>query len=626
MSDFTKPKLVFFQFKPSENLSKFVLLHRQQHVKCLSEFFDVTVISQDCDYQQVCDQHQPDLTLFESGVNYLDIQRIDIKNTHVHPEIPKLGLHNGDSWCEARSGFLSDMKNWGIETFFSICTTTAEHTPEIADNLFVWPNCVDPETYRDYGLPKVVPVFFTGFIHQLYPWRQKVHKVISQYYPSLTCPHSGYSADLEWRMIYGEKYSRTINASWFVPTCGTAEKEILRKHFEIPASKSCLITEKTAALEAAGFVDMENCVFADENDVLEKLDYLFQNLDELEKITEAGYKLVHSRHTLKQRDQIFQWFNLYKHLQADQKIIQPGPFEPLIVVKKSSESKNSHVTCNGLVIDMLDQGAEKLRVGQYDEAKAIYNKCFHHISWMPEPKLGLALCELYTGNAEAAFTWISQPITYTLLRYKATNPDPVEWTYLVISLLCQGKFVEAAIRANQFPSDHHPELERLRWAINCLRGAGKNSPMPSDQFPKTRYSVHKPLTLSLDTWTNNLCTMLRSCQQFGFAEELAQATQHHKKNPRQALRRFYWFIRLGLIAISNNLFEKLHIPSQSGCLPSAVELDYIIRLAEFLQLPSLKRYIIKLAKLLKLHSLKRYIIKLGSFLKSRLSIEYISSI
>ncbi|MDP4361108.1 glycosyltransferase, partial [Escherichia coli] len=77
----------------------------------------------------------------------------------------------------------------------------------------------------------------------------------------------------------------------------------------------------TPALEAAGFTDMQNCVFADEHDILDKLDYLFQNPDELERITNAGYQLVHSRHTLKQRDQIFQWFNLYKNLKSNQKIV-----------------------------------------------------------------------------------------------------------------------------------------------------------------------------------------------------------------------------------------------------------------------------------------------------------------
>src|SRR4051794_6111477 len=112
-----KPRLVFFQWR-HEGLPKFLQLHTQQHVKCLSEFFEVVLINHDCDYSQICDLYQPDLTLFESGWKSTISRKITIKNTSAHPEIPKLGLHNGDGWCECRVGFFYDMERWGIETFF----------------------------------------------------------------------------------------------------------------------------------------------------------------------------------------------------------------------------------------------------------------------------------------------------------------------------------------------------------------------------------------------------------------------------------------------------------------------------------------------------------------------------
>ncbi len=64
----TKPKLVFFQFRYDENVPEFLLIHKREHVKCLSEFFDVTVVHENCDYQQICEKYGPDLTLFESGL------------------------------------------------------------------------------------------------------------------------------------------------------------------------------------------------------------------------------------------------------------------------------------------------------------------------------------------------------------------------------------------------------------------------------------------------------------------------------------------------------------------------------------------------------------------------------
>ncbi|MDB5061450.1 MAG: hypothetical protein JWP67_1293, partial [Mucilaginibacter sp.] len=198
-----KPKLVFFQWK-HDGLPMFLKLHLQLHVKCLSEFFDVILINKDCDYRQICDTHLPDLALFESGYKTSISERITIKNTSAYPHIPKLGLHNGDPWCDCRVGFISDMAHWGIKTFFSISTTTAEHTPEIAENLFVWPNFIDSNIYRDHGQDKVIPVLFNGNMSSVYPWRQKIYKVVSKCYPSLTFPHLGYES-YSPIMIHGEQ-------------------------------------------------------------------------------------------------------------------------------------------------------------------------------------------------------------------------------------------------------------------------------------------------------------------------------------------------------------------------------------------------------------------------------------
>ncbi len=520
MENIAKPKLVFFQFRHNQNLPNFTLLHRQQHVKCLSEFFEVILIHEDCDYQQICDKYQPDLTLFENAGNMLDCHRPTIRNTHTHPQIPKLGLLNADAWCNSRAVFLSDMEHWGVETFFSICVTAAEHTPEIAENLFVWPNFIDAEIYKDYNESKIVPVLFTGANYALYPWRQKIVKRISQYYPSLICPHLGYGDNRSTtRMIYGEQYAHTINASWFVPTCGTVAKEIVRKHFEIPASRACLITEQSPALEAAGFVDMQNCVFADEHNVLDKLDYLFQNQDKLKSIINAGYQLVHSRHTLKQRDQIFQWFNLHKNLKSHQTVIQTSPFEPLIVVEKSSGLINSHIRCNGLNSMLIHQGDKELASHRYDRAEALYLRCLYHVGIMHEPKLRLAICSLYKGNAEKSLELIVPLIKCILEIYKAIDPDPVEWAYFIISLLCLGKLEEAKKRCAEFPSLSHIELDRVRWVVSLLTKANNQYVSPSC-WQVSRASVHHLPNQNLSEWTNNICLMLRACGQLSLAKKL----------------------------------------------------------------------------------------------------------
>jgi hypothetical protein len=87
------------------------------------------------------------------------------------------------------------MDHLGIETYFAIATTAAENTPAISDSLFIWPNFVDPEVYRDYGLWKSIPVLFTGNNTALYPWRQRMVKLISKHHPSLICPHPGFDPE-----------------------------------------------------------------------------------------------------------------------------------------------------------------------------------------------------------------------------------------------------------------------------------------------------------------------------------------------------------------------------------------------------------------------------------------------
>ena len=527
MDDPLKPRLAFFACKHDEHLPLFLLRHKQEHVKCLSEFFEVTVIDEDCDYQQICDKYQPDLTLFESAVHFPSCQRPKVTNVRACLQIPRLGFLHADAFCEGRAGFLSDVDHWGVDTFFTIATAAAEYTPEIAENLFTWPNFIDADLYRDYGQAKSIPVLFTGKVNALYPWRQKIIKLVSRYYPSLICPHPGYGPPrAATQVIAGESYARMLNASWFVPACGTVAKDVVRKHLEVPACKACLITEQSPAIEAAGFADMRNCVFADEHNILDKLNVLWRDPNKLNSIIDAGHQLVHSRHTLKHRDQIFQWFNLYKSLQSTQKIVQMGPFEPLRIVDKSLGLAHSHITSNGIHLALLHQGDEKLWGGKYEGAESLYLKCLNYYRYMPEPQLKLALCNLYEGNAKVALSWILKPIQFTLAEYKAIDPDPVEWAYFIVTLLSLGKVDEAVKRARQFAWLRHPELDRARWVTNVLKNRRTVAPLQRDDAQRYRFSIHRLPGRSFGEWIQHLCVMLRACGQFDFAETLTRCISH----------------------------------------------------------------------------------------------------
>ncbi|GHA48893.1 hypothetical protein GCM10007103_32180 [Salinimicrobium marinum] len=563
----------------------------QLHQRCLSQFFEVLVINTDCDYREVCDNFQPDIALFESGYKTQIARKIKIKNTHCHPQVPKLGLHNGDGWCDCRSGFISDMDNWGIDTFFSISTTTAEHTPGLAENFFTWPNFIDSEICRDYHQTKVIPVMFSGYVNALYPWREKMNPIIASCYPTLIFPHKGYESHSPV-MIFGEEYARTINASWFVPACGTVAREMVRKHLEIPGSRSCLITERSPVLEAAGFEDMVNCVFADENNVLDKMDFLFSDKEKLVALIENGYEMVHRHHTMKQRDQIYQWFVLQKELRSDQRIIQEGPFGALKVVQRLSREKTLHISGIGIHLECLRQGNLSFQEGNYDEAIARYKECEHMIPWMSEAKLNLTRCFLKKGEPRKALETILNPIQANLGSYGAHEPDPVEWAYYLVALLCNGQLSQAFIRKEQFSKLVHPVLKKVHEVIDVLHYSEELKVDPGKE--KIRKSIHQVAPHEV-SWYGDLHLMLLNCNQSEYDSRL-HAWYTKEEDPSVVKRLKKWILVLHSniwlkgITLLNDLFEILKIPNRRKGLPSVSIEDYAVRLGKGLKAEKLRKF------------------------------------
>jgi hypothetical protein len=521
MNNHRKPRLLFLRFTRPD-LPAFVLLHLQEQVLCLSQFFDVTVINYPCDYRKLCDIYEPDIVIFESGTY---VGERDVKNVSAYPEIPKLGFIHCDAYCVTRQHAICDMARWGITNFFTNSVSLGSYTPAIAERLFVWPNFINPDIYHDYGLPKVIPVLFTGSQQTQYPWRNRINKIISQHYPSLQSPHFGWRGREKTGFLFGESYARLINAAYIAPTCGSIANDVVRKHFEIPACNTCLITQRTASIEAAGFSDLLNCVFVDDVDVVKKLDWLFQRPDELERITRAGREFVESHHAIRNRDQVFQWYKLHKQLKQGQKIVQLGPFLPLTITEQSSRIRNVHIMSRGIDKLLMAQGDEKLRSGHYDEAEILYRKCInYHKVLMSEPILRLALCYLYMGNPGDAIAILSRHILRGYWKVTGAEPDPVEWAYFIVAFLCQGQISEAVVRANQFSALRNKELDRVREVVRLL--SNQRLEVNADQCKVSyRSSVHQLPQLIKDAWLDSLLTMLTASRQTEMVERLARSSQ-----------------------------------------------------------------------------------------------------
>ena len=160
----------------------------------------------------------------------------------------------------------------------------------------------------------------------------------------------------------------------------------------------------------------------------------------------------------------------------------------------------------------------------------MFLKCSSYMRWMPEPKLGLALCSLYKGKPRQALSWLEEPIDCILSVYGAADPDPVEWAYYIVSLLCSGKLDAATTCATDYASLRHPELDRARWVTRLLNGHAPAFPSTGDDC-KRRRSIHVLPTRTGEDWIANLCTMLVACGQVQMAQELRREQPLNYSSP-----------------------------------------------------------------------------------------------
>lgn len=513
MREGPKPRMVFFRINDTD-LPEFINGHFRDHLRCLEQFFDVVLVSTNADYDEVVDRERPDIALFESGV-YARAGRA-ITNTHRHPGIPKIGFLDSDAYCLTRSVFLADMDDWGVDTFFSVGVSTTGYTPDIADRTFAWPNFADKAIFKDYPGGPSQSILLSGSRENNYPWRLKVDRLLRERFPVQALPHAGwFDRARSATMPSGAEYARSLGSALIVPTCGTIAEDLVRKHFEIPASGALLLTERTAAVDAAGFVDMENSVFADPSDVVDKVEFLLANPDVLDRISRAGQRLAHAGHSIENRDQIRQWFDLQRSAPGA-RIVQPGIFAPL---RADGEPDGglpvSFVAPPGIDRRLLAEGLRHLSSGEPGRAAERFAEVLNY-HFEPEAALGLARCWIRLGRPDWARQMLEYSTGVVLKPHGASHPDPVEWAWVARAALCESGMGPARALAEEYPGLRHPELDRLRSIVGVAVGSG----MTDDQAPVRRHrSVHAGMgDDAWDVWIADLVRDLAACGQ----DELAR--------------------------------------------------------------------------------------------------------
>jgi len=524
MPNALKPKMIYFQANPSGyapvNFEATVL----RPLKCFREFFEVVLIDRNCDYDEVCQTHEPDIAIFDCG-DEAPGSRLSITNMNTNRSVPRIGFMKGDAWSSSRIQCLYQIEDWDLEAVFEQGDLALkEYLPDLSDMIYYFPYFVDTDLYRDYGQDKLIPLLFIGdFERAAYPWRKKIKSALGSSFPMLVFPHPGYSSGYSSSYpLYGERYARTINASIIVPSGGAFNKQFLKKHLEILACRACLISDDTPAVRAFGLQDMENCVFADENDIVEKLHALFQHLEEIERITNEGFAFIHAHHSYKNRKQIIQWFELHKGLDADQKIIQTGLFEDLKMVRKDTGQASIIFNCQGEDRELVRKGDLSAASGDYHGALICYEQAGSFTSCIPDADLKSACCHLHTGTAGMAVS-LAEKLNRHAYAHNSRKPDPIEWACLIIAVLCEGHASAAVQLAKSTASLSNREHEWARWAVAA---AANDQELLRQSFGRirenhfTHRSIHQPSHASFHEYILSVGAMLRASGRKNLAQKL----------------------------------------------------------------------------------------------------------
>jgi len=492
-------------------------MHRDEHARCLSQFFDLKIIEDDCDYGEVCDDHRPDACLFEIGLLMQDARQPRVTNMGRKNGVPRLALMQADVWGLTRSRIFAEAEALDFDAIFSICTTAGEHFPRLADRLYYWPNFVDEDIFKDYHLQKQEIVFFTGATAGQYPWRRRVTQALTKALRISQSRHAGYvGRQVTSSMPMGTEYAKLIGSAWFAPTCGTVANELIRKHLEIPAVGTCLITEQSPALDLAGFSNMRNVVFADEHDVVDKIAHLLRNPDTLRDIIANGHELVHRKHTMRARSQIFDWLMLHRQASTTERIIQPDPFGPLLVGScGQAKIQTLHVRGRGEHLRLLEKAVDYVNAGRIGPAMSVLNDCRRLMAPVPDVDFLRAYCNLHAGNPRRALALLVPLLKTSLDSSDTLPPDPIEWAYFIITLLALGRFRAAYLRARQFVEISHQELDRARCAVFLLKNA-----VPPTTNAKRVSSLHRLQDKGLSEWMASLAGLLEICGREGAAQRL----------------------------------------------------------------------------------------------------------
>ena len=173
-------------------------------------------------------------------------------------------------------------------------------------DIFLYEWGVPLDIFKDYGLDKKIDISNTGKFSE-YLFRRDLHNIFLM---NKSIIYERFRQTIKEQIYPNFNYSRKLNESW-ISVGGCCQplqiayynnifiNDTYPKNFEIPASKSCLLTSDWGDREYQGFKDGENFImFTSPRDALRKVLYYLDDKELLLKITNNGYNIVRKNHNL----------------------------------------------------------------------------------------------------------------------------------------------------------------------------------------------------------------------------------------------------------------------------------------------------------------------------------------
>jgi len=179
------------------------------------------------------------------------------------------------------------------------------------------PWAVDPSVFRDYGQEKDIDVLCSGVMGGPYHVRTQLFNAggpYEQYQEGRRLPLRGRDG-FQWvrrppedeSASYwpaGHDYARLLNQSHMCASCCSEYGYALAKVFEIPAARSVLLSDMCSDVAGLGHVAGETMVElspelgGDPAAIRAFVHDLLADPDDLARIADNGYRLMHERHTV----------------------------------------------------------------------------------------------------------------------------------------------------------------------------------------------------------------------------------------------------------------------------------------------------------------------------------------